>query len=184
MTITQSSLPDVQKKPGKIGERLIKLLDFLTSFGETFGAILLAIMTLTITWQVITRFKVIHMNSPWTEEIALVLLVWFGLIGSAIGVRKNSHISVEFVAGLFPNKVQHIFRILIHFIIMTFSLFLFIEGILLAQGSWFTIMPATMFQRGMVVYTAIPVAASLMFFYSTELLIKEITSTQGGQNHA
>jgi len=80
-----------------LGKSAEKVLDFLMNFIETAGAILLAVMTLIIVWQIIARFRIIHVISPWTEEVAMILLVWFGLTGAAIGIRKHLHIGVEFV---------------------------------------------------------------------------------------
>ena len=51
-----------------------KALDHLMNFIETAGAVLLALMTLIILWQIIARFRIIHIISPWTEEVAMILL--------------------------------------------------------------------------------------------------------------
>jgi tripartite ATP-independent transporter DctM subunit len=45
--------------------------------------------------QFFTRY-VLNSSLGWTEEIARVLLVAASLMGSALSIRKNSHISVEF----------------------------------------------------------------------------------------
>ena len=60
-------------------------------------------ITLTLFWglafvvflQFFTRY-VLNNSLGWTEEIARVLLIAVSLMGSALSIRKNSHISVEF----------------------------------------------------------------------------------------
>jgi TRAP-type C4-dicarboxylate transport system permease small subunit len=165
-----------------LGQFLLFILNGLMTVTETVGAILLAIMTLIITWQVIARFRIIHINSPWTEEVALMMLVWFGMTGAAIGIRKHSHIGVEFVTNLFPVKVQRLLAILVGLLIMTFSIFLFIEGIALAQGCWNDRMSATLLPRGVFVYLAVPAAAFLMTLYSAESVVRLIFSMGGNQD--
>ena len=102
------------------GKSIEKILDFLMNAIETAGAILLAVMTLIIIWQIIARFRIIHVISPWTEEVAMILLVWFGLTGAAIGIRKHLHIGVEFVTTLFPESVQKIMMIFVDMLLACF----------------------------------------------------------------
>lgn len=152
------------------------LLDGLMHVIENIGAVLLAVMTLIIFWQVITRFKIINIPTPWTEEVALMLLVWFGLTGAAIGIRKNSHIGVEFVTALFPRSIQKYINSFVGLLIVGFSIFLFIEGLALARGTWDVLMSATLLPRGQIVYLAVPTAAALMFIYGLEFIIKQFTA--------
>jgi len=114
---------------------------------ETAGAFLLAVMTLIILWQIIARFRIIHIISPWTEEVAMILLVWFVLTGAAIGVRKHLHIGVEFVTTLFPERVQRILMIVVNILLALFSVFLLVKGAELAWALKDTDTPATVISR-------------------------------------
>ena len=147
---------------------------------ETAGAFLLAVMTLIILWQIIARFRIIHIISPWTEEVAMILLVWFGLTGAAIGVRKHLHIGVEFVTTLFPERVQRILMIIVNILLALFSVFLLVKGAELAWALKDTDTPATVISRGLVIYSAAPVAAFLMLLYSLELIVKQINEIRRG----
>lgn len=147
---------------------------------ETAGAFLLAVMTLIILWQIIARFRIIHIISPWTEEVAMILLVWFGLTGAAIGIRKHLHIGVEFVTTLFPERVQRILMIVVNLLLALFSVFLLVKGAELAWALKDTDTPATVISRGLVIYSAAPVAAFLMLLYSLELIVKQINEIRRG----
>jgi len=161
------------------GKSIEKILDFLMNAIETAGAILLAVMTLIIIWQIIARFRIIHIISPWTEEVAMILLVWFGLTGAAIGIRKHLHIGVEFVTTLFPESVQKIMMIFVDILLACFSIFLLVKGAELAWALKDTDTPATIISRGLVIYSAAPVAAFLMLLYSVELIVKQIAALGG-----
>jgi TRAP-type C4-dicarboxylate transport system permease small subunit len=166
--------------PG-FGKSVEKILDFLMNFIETAGAVLLAVMTLIIIWQIIARFRIIHIISPWTEEVAMILLVWFGLTGAAIGIRKHLHIGVEFVTTLFPESIQKIMMIVVDILLACFSVFLLVKGGELAWALKDTDTPATLVSRGLVIYSAAPVAAFLMLLYSVELIFKQIAALRGKQ---
>ncbi len=164
-----------------IANHLKTVLDVVERVTETIGAILLAAMTLLIFLQVVIRFKLINSTIPWTEEIALVFLVWFGLTGAAIGIRKGSHIGVEFVMALFGPKLQRALNIFIGLLIIAFSVFLLIEGSVLVQGTIDVFLSASLLSRGLCVYLAVPVSALLMILYSAELIVNQFTA--GGNNN-
>jgi TRAP-type C4-dicarboxylate transport system permease small subunit len=182
----KAAQPPVGKAPTSpsssgFGKSAEKVLDFLMNFIETAGAILLAVMTLIIIWQIIARFRIIHIISPWTEEVAMILLVWFGLTGAAIGIRKHLHIGVEFVTTLFPDSVQKVMMIVVDILLACFSVFLLVKGGELAWALKDTQTPATLISRGLVIYSAAPVAAFLMLIYSLELIVKQIAALRGKQ---
>ena len=168
------------KGSSRAGKSIEKILDFLMHAIETAGAFLLAVMTLIILWQIIARFRIIHIISPWTEEVAMILLVWFGLTGAAIGVRKHLHIGVEFVTTLFPERVQRILMIAVNILLALFSVFLLVKGAELAWALKDTDTPATVISRGLVIYSAAPVAAFFMLLYSLELIVKQIIEIRRG----
>jgi TRAP-type C4-dicarboxylate transport system permease small subunit len=161
------------------GKSIENVLNFLIDFIETTGAILLAVMTLIILWQIIARFRIIHIISPWTEEVAMILLVWFGLTGAAIGIRKHLHIGVEFVTTLFPDSLQKVMMIVVDILLACFSLFLLVKGGELAWALKDTQTPATLISRGLVIYSAAPVAAFLMLIFSLELIVRQIAAFRG-----
>lgn len=63
--------------------------------------LLLVIITMVICLQVFLRFI---LNSPtsWSEEIALLCLIWFGLIAIAIGIRRHEHVAISFFRNILP----------------------------------------------------------------------------------
>lgn len=184
MNSTNSILKTKREKEGEplrfVGKILSFILDFLMHLTENVGAVLLAVMTLVITWQVISRYNP-HINSPWTEEVALILLVWFGMTGAAVGIRKGTHIGVEFVVSFFSEKTRRVLRFIVGLFICFFSVFLFFEGLALAKGCWTDQLSATLLPRGIVVYLAVPSAAFLMFIYSLEIMVKQVKK-EGGEN--
>lgn len=58
---------------------------------------LLALMVLTVTWQVVTR-GILQDPSSWTEEAARFLLVWIGLFGGAFAYHRRLHIGIDLLA--------------------------------------------------------------------------------------
>ncbi len=59
------------------------------------------LLALDIFYQFFTRY-VLADSAAWTEEIARYLLIVVCFVGAAMGVRKNTHIHVEFIYHWLP----------------------------------------------------------------------------------
>jgi TRAP-type C4-dicarboxylate transport system permease small subunit len=62
------------------------------------------LLALTVFYQFFTRY-VLNDSASWTEEIARYFLVVVTFLGASMGVRRNSHIHVEFVYRYLPAVV-------------------------------------------------------------------------------
>jgi TRAP-type transport system small permease protein len=71
----------------------------------TFGVFWL--LALDVFYQFFTRY-VLADSAAWTEEIARYLLIVIVFVGAAMGVRRNSHIHVEFVYRYLPPAVARV----------------------------------------------------------------------------
>lgn len=172
---TSSAARPAEAKPAARGG-IKSFLDWLIRLVENFDAILLAAMTLVICWEIIGRFFAKYIdgiNSPWTEEIATMMMVWFGLTGAAIGIRQGSHIGVEFLVNLFHKKLANLVAIVVGLVIIGFSWFLLIEGMKFVKEMMAVDLPATGLSRGLFVYMAVPVTAVLMILYALEVMFKD-----------
>ena len=65
---------------------------------------LLVAIVAIIVLQVFLRFA---MNSPtsWSEEVALLLLIWFGLLAVAVGIRRHEHVAITYFRDLLPGPL-------------------------------------------------------------------------------
>ncbi len=81
----------------RIADAVERLLDSLL-----LAAI--AVMVVSICWQVFGRFVLNH-SPGWTEEVARFLMAWITLLGTAAVLRRRGHIAVTFVVELLPRSV-------------------------------------------------------------------------------
>ncbi|MFV0386807.1 TRAP transporter small permease [Paracoccus sp. (in: a-proteobacteria)] len=66
--------------------------------------VLLVIITGVTVLQVFLRY---FLNNPtsWSEEIALLCLIWFGLLAVAVGIRRHEHVAITFLRDLLPARM-------------------------------------------------------------------------------
>lgn len=139
---------------------------------SVFTTILLVVMVGNIFILVVLRYLFSY-SFPWSEELTRYLMIWMGLLGASVLIRKRQHIRLTFLIDRFPASGQAILEIIFYLIEIAFL-------ILLIQKSWvwamsMEIMTAPALQISMLwPALAIPVSAALMLFYSAINVIEDL----------
>lgn len=138
-------------------ERLSDLLIKIAAAG-------LVAMTGVIAWQVFGRF-VLDSSPSWSEQTALVLMIWYVFFAAAAGVWERFHIRIEILENrLSPESVRWV-RIAIHVLIAGLGLILLAFGGQLAWSVREFVIPSLGISRTWA-YIPIPVAGLLIFYFS------------------
>jgi TRAP-type transport system small permease protein len=77
----------------------------------------------TVFLQFFTRY-VLNDSLAWTEEVARYLLIGIAFVGSAMAMRKGSHITVEAGLKYMPRRLRHAVLIAVDGLVLVFSLFM------------------------------------------------------------
>ena len=139
-------------------------MDRISEWLVRIGAVGLIAMTAVIGWQVFGRF-VLNSSPSWTEQTALVLMIWYVFFAAAAGVWERFHIRIEILEHrLNPARVRRL-RIAIHALIALFGLVLLVFG---AQLAWLVrdhVIPSLGISRAFA-YLPIPIAGLLTIIFS------------------
>lgn len=141
------------------------LRKYIDKFTEVISSCILALMTVLVTWQVITRF-VLKNPSTITEALAKYLFLWLVLITSAYVIGKREHMAIEFFVNRFSKKTQIILGIITEIVILFFvAIVLTYGGGYIATNAMSQMDSALPIPVG-VIYMALPVSGILSVFYS------------------
>lgn len=135
----------------------------------TLAKILLVVMVIVISINVFMRY-VLNSGLRWSEEIALVLVVWFTFISMAMGVKNHLHIHLNLLPTNLPPKLD---KLLLKFenVLMLFCGIVFlIYGTILTQFTMKSILPGTGLPAG-IMYIIMPIAAIPIIYDSTMELL-------------
>jgi TRAP-type C4-dicarboxylate transport system permease small subunit len=149
-----------------------KILD---KFLETLVAVSMAVLTIDVTWQVITRF-VLKNPSNWTEELATNLMIWVGLLGAAVALNYRAHLGIDYFVGKLPEKKRLMTESFVYLMVTLFSLLVMVFGGFRLVGITFMlgqVSPALSLPMGYV-YLSIPVSGIFLSIYSIEFLIEAL----------
>jgi len=131
---------------------------------ECIAGIMFSILTITVFFQVISRY-IFRAPFPWPEELAMLLFVWTCLLGAAIGVRNDSHYSVSFLFDLFPEKIKGFLEILINIFVAFLVVYWGWMGIKSLPVASNQIYSALRIPRSWL-NVSLPASCSLMFLFS------------------
>lgn len=128
------------------------------------GAAGLILMTLVVGWQVFGRF-VLQSSPSWSEQTALLLMIWYVFLAAGAGVWERFHIRIEIFEKRLTSGSRRRMRISIHALIAVMGLVLLLFG---AQLIWLVrdhVIPSLGISRAFA-YIPIPVTGALIILFS------------------
>ncbi|MGB4137664.1 MAG: TRAP transporter small permease [Microbacterium sp.] len=84
---------------GSLMDRLTNGLDRAV---QLLCVVFLAVVVVSVTWQVLARY-VTHASSSWTVDLAALAFVWLAMFSIALGVRQGRHMVLD-IWEFFPNR--------------------------------------------------------------------------------
>ena len=99
----------------------------IDKFLEAICCTLLVLMTLTASWQVISRY-VLNNPSTATEELTLIAFVWTSLFAAAYVFGKQDHMRVTFILDKFGESNKIKVKMLIEVVVFGFAALVLIFG--------------------------------------------------------
>lgn len=148
-----------------------------------FLAFLMAIMLLSVVWQVFTRY-VLGAASDFTDELARYLLIWIGTLGAAFISGQNMHLAIDLLPEKLTGKANYRLNVIISLFVMVFALFVMIIGgsrlvyitFILDQTSASLQIPLA------YVYAILPISGSLIIYYKVlDILNLKTDKTPGAK---
>lgn len=133
---------------------------------EIVAMAMLVAMVFIICYQVTLRFC-FNYSPSWSEEIAIVLMIWFGMLSIPIGIKLNLHIGIEYIFNRFPDNLKVATAQFIFLLIAVFGGLMVRYGIELVKFMSMSTLPATKISSA-VEYIVIPISGAMLIFVALE----------------
>ncbi|MFZ5816500.1 MAG: TRAP transporter small permease [Bacillota bacterium] len=147
---------------------------------EWLGMLLLFTMVVIVFTQVITRYF-FNYTPPWSEEVALLLMVWFGFLGMAIGVAERLHLRIDVLTEGLPAWIKTFLNRLSRAMVLLVGLFMVWEGWKLVQVTHLSTMAGTKLPSS-VLYLVIPISGFLIIVHTFLQALGIDTNRVGGES--
>ncbi len=137
------------------------------------GLVLLVIAVLT---QVFGRY-VLNDTPTWAETIAMLLVLYVTMLGTAVGVRDAGHIGLESLLVMLPERIRTRIELLIHVLVGTFGAVMAYNCALLALSVADYKLPTLGISEGWR-YLPPVIAGALIVLFSIEHIIAVLKGTE------
>jgi len=140
----------------------------------------MALMVVVVTWQVVSRYAMGD-PSPWTEEVARMLLIWVGLLGGVYAYSEKAHLGLDLLYQKVGVTGKRRLDTITDVCCGLFALaVLVVGGGSLVQLTWELKQTTAVLGIPMAwVYSVLPLSGVLIVFYSLASLLqkeKEVTA--------
>ena len=122
-----------------------------------------------VTWQVFGRY-VLNNTPTWAESLALLLVLYVTMLGTAVGVRDAGHIGLESMLVLASEKVRIRMEYVIHFLVLVFGAVMAYNCAILVESVWDYRLPTLGISEGWR-YVPATIAGALIVMFSIEHII-------------
>ncbi len=132
-------------------------------------------MTLIVAVQVFCRY-VLNNSLFWAEELSRYLLVWLTFLGASVAYRRNVHPGIDVIYNRFPNIIQKIFSIAVHYICIALFGVMIFYGIKFSYFVRLQISPALYIPKW-IIFSIIPFSGLILLIHSLTFLVNELKGT-------
>ncbi len=156
-----------------------KLREIINKIIFIIGTILLTTITITVAWQVVSRY-VFNEPSIFTDELARFLLMWIGMLGTTYAFGSKSHLSMDFLHTLLCAKTVKMIKILLPILGIVFIGSVMVGGgTLLTLNTMQQLSPVLYIPMGYV-YLILPITGIINILYLVGYIFDELKQEESG----
>jgi TRAP-type C4-dicarboxylate transport system permease small subunit len=111
------------------------VLDHLSRAVVAISAVSLVLLVVFAGWQVWGRY-VLNDTPTWTEKAALLLILMVALPMSAVGLRENFHLGIDYVAEKLPARAARWLQVVNSLVLTGFGVMMIVGSWPLVVGTW------------------------------------------------
>ncbi|MGL4438468.1 MAG: TRAP transporter small permease [Bosea sp. (in: a-proteobacteria)] len=145
----------------------------LSLFSLLLAGIGLVAMTVIVAWTVFGRY-VLNSTPTWGEPVSLLLMLWFILLGGAVGVREMDHMGFDVGLHYARGRWKTVLVVVNETLVALFGVAMVIYGWQLAAKVWGDRLPLIGISKG---WDYVPLVAGgvLVALFSLEKLLLLLT---------
>ena len=147
------------------------MISIFNKIAESVLVVVFFVMTLSVVWQVMSRY-LFNTSASWTEELSRFCLMWLAMLGAAYITGKREHIEIDVVFEKLSLKNKRRLDFFIEVLIILFAIVVMIIG-----GGYLMYMtfyleqksPALQVPLGYI-YSILPLSGILIVIYTVQYM--------------
>ncbi len=159
----QRQLSERRRDMSRLLQRVCSFFNILYHIFLIFACFVLLAIVLIVSAQVVAR-QALGTSIRWSQEVALLLMVWMAFITCAVGVERGLHISIEMFLARFPEPFRKLMdQVNWILVILTGLLFLY-YGSIQTMSTTSSTLPSTGWPK-CTMYVIIPVSGFFIVYF-------------------
>ena len=156
-----------------------KILDSVFAWVLKLAMVLLVAMVVLVFLNVVLRYG-FSSGIHWSEEISLVIVIWFTFIAMALGVKENLHINVSILPKKLPKAFFTVLDCIRDVLVVAIGGIMIFYGWKLTLNGARSFLPATHIPNS-INYLVLPVSGIFIVLYASIHLYEDILTFKGGK---
>lgn len=107
---------------------LDKLADVISTIMLGVCIAIFCVMVFSVSYGVIGRYIPFVRNPRWTQELAILCMVWICFVSSGYAIKNGWHVRMTVVERLLPEKIQRIMQVFAYVLLLVVNVFFIIYG--------------------------------------------------------
>lgn len=161
----------------------VRVRKILVKILEGMVIVIMGALVIDVVWQVLSRSKYINMPSPWTDELATMLLMWVALLGASVTFQRKGHLGVDYFVDKLKPKNKTLIEFFVYLIISCFAVVVIYGGVRLVTITLITKQVSSSVQIKMgYVYLVLPISGLFILMFALETVVvkfRSLVSQQG-----
>ncbi len=123
-------MQDDQGQPGHAageGDTVERFLDATSEFCLRVAGVLMVVLIVIFGWLVYGRY-ILNNTPTWVEQAALLIVAYVTFLGAAVGIRRNTHLSIDFVREAMPRLPRRVLEVISDVALIVFGAFMAWQG--------------------------------------------------------
>ena len=163
--------------PMKVLDTIKKVIDKIL---EVLGTITLAIMSVLVVYQVVTRY-VFNAPSAYSEALSQYLFVWMIMFGSAYVYGTLEHLTIDLLKDKFPPKLNLIVEIITNICLFVFVLLICVIGGYLYTVGQVKQIDAALHISKAIMYASVPFTGVITMYYAVYNIVRSVKNYREGK---
>jgi TRAP-type C4-dicarboxylate transport system permease small subunit len=149
-----------------------KVLNFIEKTLEKICTVFVGAIVLVLFYAVVMRYA-FHKPPAWSIEVCRFMFLWMVMFGAALVTREKSHVEIDFIANLIPEKIRFYWINLLRLMMLSFCGVMIYYGLKILPIVGQANTPTLEMSMGWL-YASVPAGGILMGIYILELLIRSL----------
>lgn len=151
-------------------ERFLALNDALYIACLWIAGIAIVVMSLVIPWGIFARY-VLGTGSQWPEPVAILLMVVFTFLGTAVSYRAGAHIAVAMLTDRLGAVPRRLLAGVVHAVMLAVAAFMVWYGTRLCLETWGQSVGELPFIPVGLTYTPVPLGGLITLLFVLEHIL-------------